>query len=178
MDDNLKEIIKILVDQLNQHNYNYYVLDNPTISDSEYDKLYRQLQDLENSYPHLILDDSPTQRVGYPVSTKFNKVKIGIPMLSLTNGFFDQDIAKFDKDNRNIIKEDIEYTLEPKFDGLAIGILYKDGNLICAYTRGDGYEGEDVTKNVRSIRTVPLSIPIKGISNFKLISIQCFVKAP
>ena len=135
MDDNLKEIIKILVYQLNQHNYNYYVLDNPTISDSEYDKLYRQLQDLENSYPHLILDDSPTQRVGYPVSTEFNKVKIGIPMLSLTNGFFDQDIAKFDKDNRNIIKEDIEYTLEPKFDGLAIGILYKDGNLICAYTR-------------------------------------------
>lgn len=163
MNEQIKDKLNSLKLDINKHNYNYYVLDNPTILDKEFDSLINEVIEIETKYPELITDDSPTQRVGYPVSTEFEKVKFKKPMLSLTNGFLDEDINKFHSSNKDVIKDDIEYTIEPKYDGLAVGILYKNGKLIKAYTRGDGYEGENVTNNVKSIRSIPISIPVNGV---------------
>ena len=157
--DNIKHEIEQLVRDLNYHCYRYYVLDSPVISDEEYDRLYFHLKDLEDKY-HYILPDSPTQRVGAPPLDKFEKVKHTEPMLSLDNAFTYDDLEEFDKRIRKLLKsdEDIEYTVEPKYDGLAIELTYRDGLLFKASTRGDGYEGEDVTRNVRTIRSVPMKI--------------------
>lgn len=157
--DNIKHEIEQLVRDLNYHSYCYHVLDSPVISDEEYDRLYFHLKDLEDKY-HYILPDSPTQRVGAPPLDKFEKVKHTEPMLSLDNAFTYDDLEEFDKRIRKLLKsdEDIEYTVEPKYDGLAIELTYRDGLLFKASTRGDGYEGEDVTRNVRTIRSVPMKI--------------------
>jgi len=143
---------------LHRHNYLYYVMDDPEISDSEYDRMMQMLIELETAYPDLSSHDSPTLRVGAPPLEKFETVKHSIPMLSLDNGFSDTDIIDFDrrvKKNLNI-DDDIIYTAEPKLDGVAVELVYENGRLATASTRGDGITGEMITTNVRTIASVPL----------------------
>ena len=156
--DRKNEIEKLVMD-LNEHSRRYYVLDSPTISDAEYDKLFRRLQELEEQY-HYILPDSPTQRVGASPLDKFEKVKHTDPMLSLGNAFTHDEVREFDKRVKKILKTDqqIEYTIEPKYDGLAMELTYRNGILLRASTRGDGFEGEDVTNNIKTIKAIPLRI--------------------
>lgn len=157
--EHIRKEIAGLVKELNDHSYRYHVLDSPVISDAEYDRHYRRLRELEEHYGH-ILPDSPTQRVGAAPSEKFEKVKHTEPMLSLDNAFSHDELKEFDKKVRKILNtnDDIEYTVEPKYDGLAMELTYRNGLLMKASTRGDGYEGEDVTRNIRTIREVPLRI--------------------
>lgn len=157
-EDKKKEIEKLVKD-LNYHCYRYYVLDSPVISDEEYDKLYFRLKELEKKY-HYIFPDSPTKRIGAPPLDKFEKVRHTEPMLSLDNAFSYDEVREFDERVKRFLKSDqeIEYTVEPKYDGLAIELIYIKGLLYRASTRGDGYEGEDVTQNIRTIRSVPLKI--------------------
>jgi len=155
----IKKEIEQLVKELNEHSYRYYVLDAPVIPDAEYDRLFRRLQELEERN-HYILPDSPTQRVGAPPLDKFEKVKHTEPMLSLGNAFSHDEVREFDKRVKRVLKTDdeIEYTVEPKYDGLAMELTYRKGILVRASTRGDGFEGEDVTRNIRTIRAVPLRL--------------------
>ncbi|HEB74862.1 MAG TPA: NAD-dependent DNA ligase LigA [Nitrospirae bacterium] len=148
-----------LVRELNYHCYRYYVLDSPVISDEEYDRLFLRLKKLEEEYG-FVLPDSPTRRVGAPPLDKFEKVRHTEPMLSLDNAFSHEDVREFDARVRRFLgtDEEIEYTVEPKYDGLAIELTYREGILLRASTRGDGYVGEDVTQNIRTIRSVPLKI--------------------
>jgi len=157
-EDKRKEIGK-LVKELNYHCYRYYVIDSPVISDEEYDRLYLRLKELEEKYNY-ILPDSPTQRIGAPPLDKFEKVRHTEPMLSLDNAFSYDEVREFDERVKRFLKSeaDVEYTVEPKYDGLAIELTYRDGFLYRASTRGDGYEGEEVTKNIRTIKSVPLKI--------------------
>lgn len=149
-----------LREQLNLHNYRYYVLDDPLVPDSEYDRLMRELQALEQQYPELIIPASPTQRVGAEPLAGFAEVRHQIPMLSLDNAFSDSDMIDFDRRIRERLGKtgEIVYTAEPKLDGLAISLRYESGSLIQAATRGDGSRGEDVTHNVRTIPSVPLQL--------------------
>jgi DNA ligase (NAD+) len=158
----IKKEIEQLVKDLNEHAYRYYVLDAPVISDAEYDKLFRRLKDLEEQHGY-VLPDSPTQRVGAPPLEKFKKVKHTEQMLSLDNAFSHDEIREFDARVKRFLKtdEDIEYTVEPKYDGLAMELTYKNGILDHASTRGDGIEGEDVTTNIRTIKASRRS-PIPG----------------
>ena len=153
----MKERIDELVELLNEANYNYHVLDNPTITDQEFDKLLRELFILEEKYPELIRDDSPTHRIGGVVLDEFQKVTHKIPMMSLGNVFNEDEIKLFD--NR-IKKEGInpEYVCELKIDGLSVSLHYEKGKLITAATRGDGTTGEDITNNVKTIKTIPLTL--------------------
>ncbi len=157
--DNIKKEINRFVAEINEHNYRYYVLDAPVISDAEYDRLFRQLKELEEQYGYAV-PNSPTQRVGAPPLEKFNKVKHTEPMLSLDNAFSHEEIRDFDLRIKRVLKSDneVEYTVEPKYDGLAMELTYHKGILVRASTRGDGYEGEDVTQNVRTIKAIPLKI--------------------
>src|SRR5713101_188174 len=141
------------------HNYRYYVLDAPTIPDAEYDKLFGELVELEAAYPELVTPDSPTQRVGGMPLGEFPQVTHRTPMLSLNNAFTDEDVIGFDRRVREGLgKEEIEYAAEPKFDGLAISLLYDRGRFVRGSTRGDGYTGEDVTANLRTVRSIPLRL--------------------
>lgn len=154
-----KKEIRNLVNELNYHCHRYYVLDSPVITDREYDRLYRQLKDFEQE-TGLILPESPTQRVGAPPLEKFVKVKHTEPMLSLDNAFSFDEVREFDQRVKRFLKsdEDIEYTVEPKYDGLAIELTYKKGIFVRASTRGDGSVGEDVTHNIRTVKAVPLKV--------------------
>jgi len=146
------------------HNHRYYVLDDPTVSDAEYDRLFRELQELESAHPELMSPDSPTQRVGAKALTDFPPVTHRVAMLSLNNGFTDEEVAAFDKRIRESLDvAEVEYACEPKFDGLAVTLTYQDGRLIQGATRGDGYTGEDVTANLRTIPSVPLRISAQGL---------------
>jgi DNA ligase (NAD+) len=149
-----------LRDELNRHNYAYHVLDNPTIPDVEYDKLFRELQSLEDAHPELITPDSPTQRVGAAPLSQFAQVRHSVPMLSINNGFAEADIIAFDRRTREALKADVEveYATELKFDGLAINLRYEDGMLVQAATRGDGNTGENVTASIRTVRAIPLRL--------------------
>lgn len=146
--------------ELNRHNHAYYVLDNPTIPDAEYDKLFSELQAIEAAHPELITSDSPTQRVGGAPLPQFAQVRHSVPMLSINNGFTEADIIAFDRRTRDALKNDaeVEYATELKFDGLAINLRYEDGVLVQAATRGDGATGENVTANIRTIRAIPLRL--------------------
>jgi DNA ligase (NAD+) len=157
--DNLKKEIEKLVKDLNYHCYRYHVLDSPVISDEEYDRLYRHLSDLEEQNDY-VLQDSPTQRVGAPPLDKFDKVKHTEPMLSLGNAFSHDEVREFDQRTKRFLKSDeaVQYTVEPKYDGLAIELTYKNGLLQRASTRGDGSFGENVTRNIRTVKAVPLKI--------------------
>ncbi|MEW6715652.1 MAG: NAD-dependent DNA ligase LigA [Nitrospirota bacterium] len=157
--ESIKHEIDKLVKDLNYHCYRYYVLDSPVISDEEYDKAYRHLKELEEKY-HYVLPDSPTQRVGAPALDKFTKVKHTEPMLSLDNAFSHDEVREFDERVKRFLKSnnEIEYTVEPKYDGLAMELTYRNGVLHKASTRGDGFEGEDVTVNIKTIKAVPLKI--------------------
>lgn len=146
--------------QLNEYNYHYYVLDEPIISDAEYDELYKKLKEIETHHPELITIDSPTQRVGAKPLKAFAELKHVVPMLSLDNAFADEDVVAFDQriKDRLKINHDIEYVCEPKLDGLAVTMHYQHGVLIKAATRGDGETGEDITENIRTIAMVPLCL--------------------
>jgi DNA ligase (NAD+) len=149
-----------LREQLQYHNYRYYVLDDPQIPDAEYDRLLRELQALETEYPELLTADSPTQRVGAAPLAQFEEVVHAVPMLSLGNAFSEQEVADFDRRARERlgVEGDVDYAAEPKLDGLAVNLRYQDGVLVSAATRGDGTRGENVTANVRTIRAVPLRL--------------------
>ncbi len=159
-DDKLRREIETLHQQIYDHNYRYYVLDDPSVTDADYDKLFQQLKKLEEKHPELISPDSPTQRVGAPPLKIFSNVTHSIPMLSLDNAFTEEDILAFDQriHERLHIEAPIEYSCEPKLDGLAISLRYENGSLVQAATRGDGSVGEDVTDNIKTIRTVPLTL--------------------
>ena len=143
------------------HDYRYYVLDDPIISDAEYDALRRELKVLEEQYPQFVLPDSPSRRIGSPriSNTKFPKVEYEIPMPSITDAWSDDEILAFDArvKTRLSVKE-VSYTCEPKYDGLSCSLRYKNGLLFQGSTRGDGHIGEDVTPNVRTIRSIPLRL--------------------
>ncbi len=146
-------------EQINEYNYRYYVLDDPTVPDAEYDRLMRALENLEQEHPDLITTDSPTQRVGAKPSGAFSEVVHEIPMLSLGNAFEAEEVMNFDRRVRERLSIcETEYVVEPKLDGLAISLIYKNGKLIRAATRGDGTRGEDVTSNIRTIKAIPLHL--------------------
>lgn len=156
-----KQRIEELTQEINKHNYNYYVLDNPTISDFEYDKLMKELIDLEERHPEFKLPDSPTQRVGGAVLKGFKEVVHKTPKLSLGNVFDENDIRDFDNRVRKALQQDVEYVLELKIDGLTVVLNYEDGLLVQGATRGDGVRGEDVTANLKTVRSIPLSLSEK-----------------
>ncbi len=149
-----------LREELRNHNYRYYVLDDPDVPDAEYDRLLRELEDLERKHPDLVTPDSPTQRVGSEPVPGFGEVRHKVAMLSLANAFGADEIRDFDRRVRERlgVSDELEYFAEPKLDGLAISVRYQQGVLVQAATRGDGSRGEDVTHNVRTIRSVPLTL--------------------
>ena len=152
----IKEEISKLVSLLNKYSYDYYVEDNPQISDTEYDTLYKQLEKLEEKHPEFILENSPTQRVGDKVLDEFEKITHKVPMLSLSNTFSTEDLRDFDSRVKKLVPNDkVEYICELKIDGLAISINYENGKLVSAATRGDGTVGEDVTENIKTIFSIP-----------------------
>ena len=157
-----KKRIGELTDAVNYHNYRYYMLDDPVISDFEFDKLAKELSVLEAAYPQYVREDSPSKRVGGAVSEKFGQVKHNIPMLSLDNTYSKDDVEEFDKKIKRFLDigaaEEIEYECELKFDGLAVELIYKNGIFFQGSTRGDGTVGEDVTANLRTINTIPLKL--------------------
>ncbi len=149
--------VAILRDEISSHDYRYYVLAQPTVSDQEYDTLFKELVDLEHKFPELITMDSPTQRVGESAVASFEKIAHRLPMLSLANSYSAEDLVAFDERIRKALgkKEPLVYFCEPKFDGLAIELIYESGILTGALTRGDGTTGENVISNVRTIRAIP-----------------------
>lgn len=168
----MKQQIDQLKEQLSYHNYRYYVLDDPVIADVQYDALLRQLQTLEAAHPELITLDSPTQRVGAAPVSAFNTVAHAIPMLSLGNAFDEKELVAFDKRVSDLLRTEgilkpnqtVSYNAEYKFDGLAVNLRYEDGVLVRGSTRGDGYLGEDITSNVRTIPSVPLRLQTQGLN--------------
>lgn len=161
---NPAERVRQLRTEIEHHNYRYFVLDDPEVSDAEFDRLVRELRELEAEHPELVTDDSPTQRVGGAAVSEFGEVRHRIPMLSLENAFEPDDVVAFDRRVRERLgsDEDVSYACEPKMDGLAVSIVYEDGLLVQAATRGDGTTGEDVTHNVRTIKSIPLRLHGKG----------------
>ena len=153
-----KELIIQLQNELRQHNYSYYVLDEPTISDYDFDIKLKQLQNLELQYPELQTSDSPTQRVGGEVTKNFNTIKHAQRMYSLDNSYSKQDLFDWEKRLKKLIDTPLKYTCELKYDGASISITYKNGSLFRALTRGDGNQGDDVTANVKTIKSVPLKL--------------------
>ncbi len=149
---------------IEDHNYRYYVLDDPSVPDAEYDRLMQRLRQLEATFPDLITPESPTQRVGAMPSDSFATVEHRLPMLSLDNAFEEQDLVDFDRRVRDRLKreEEVTYCCEPKLDGIAISIWYEDGRLIRGVTRGDGYSGEDITPNVKTVANIPLKLRGEG----------------
>ena len=146
--------------ELGRHAHAYYVLDNPTLPDAEYDAMFRELQALESAHPELISPDSPTQRVGGAPLPEFSQVQHAVPMLSINNGFSEDDILGFDRRVREALESEsaVDYACELKFDGLAINLRYEQGVLVQAATRGDGSTGEDVSANIRTVRSIPLKL--------------------
>lgn len=153
----IKQRIDYLVDIINEANYNYHVLDNPTITDQEYDKYLRELYTLEEKYPDLVREDSPTKKIGGEVIEDFKKITHDKPMMSLSNVFNEEEVRLFDE---RIKKEGIipEYVCELKIDGLSVSLKYKNGKFVSAATRGDGITGEDITHNAKTIKTIPLKL--------------------
>ena len=147
--------------QLREWNYRYYVLDDPSVPDAEYDRYLRQLQGFEEQFPELVTEDSPTQRVGSKPLSQFSQVTHEVPMLSLDNAFDATELVDFERRLRDRLGEPdlaIEYSCEPKLDGIAVSLLYRDGILERGATRGDGTTGEDITQNVRTIPSIPLQL--------------------
>lgn len=160
MSQSLLQQVQQLRQQLEQYSYQYYVLDNPSVPDAEYDRLYRQLQQIEAEHPELVTVDSPTQRVGATALAKFGQINHVIPMLSLDNAFDEAEFHAFCKRMADRLDSDAAFSFccEPKLDGLAVSIRYENGILVQAATRGDGFTGEDITSNVKTIRAIPLRL--------------------
>ena len=158
----IQKIIQDLRDELNQHNHNYYVLDTPTISDFEFDQKLKQLQDLEAQYPEFFDDNSPTQRVGGTITKNFNTVVHDYRMYSLDNSYSKEDLLDWEVRLQKVLGNvELQYTCELKYDGASISITYENGKLKRAVTRGDGFQGDDVTSNIKTIKSIPLQL--KGI---------------
>lgn len=156
----LQQRLKELRQRISKLSYEYYTLDNPTVTDYEYDMLYRELETIEKEHPEWVTPDSPTQRVGSAIASGFEKYTHDRPMLSLGDVFSDDELREFDQRVRSELGgDDVEYVVELKIDGLAVNLIYEHGQFIRGVTRGDGLVGEDVTNNVRTIRTIPLHIP-------------------
>ncbi|HAA47128.1 MAG TPA: DNA ligase (NAD(+)) LigA, partial [Synergistaceae bacterium] len=152
--------------EIEHHNYLYYVLDQPEISDETYDGLMRELREVEERFPELVVPESPTQRVGGEPLDEFEKVRHEVPMLSLENAFSEDELWSFFKRTKSVLSRDkLEYFCELKIDGLAVSLLYENGRLVRGATRGNGLVGEDVTNNIRTISSVPLKTvkPVEGI---------------
>ena len=148
-----------LVEQLNEHNYRYAVLNDPTISDREYDTLMRELSDLEARHPDLIQLDSPTQRVTSDLTRDFPTVQHGVPMLSLDNTYSEDELRDFeDRIRRELPDEELQYVAELKIDGVALSLIYENGLLTRGVTRGNGTQGEDITPNVKTIKSIPIRL--------------------
>lgn len=167
MDKNgIKKQIDALRKKLNYHNYRYYVLDDPVISDEEYDLMMLELKQLEKENPEFFDPNSPTVRVGGNVISKFEKIEHKIPMLSLEDGFSNNEIIEFDRRVKRVLSldenQDITYFVEPKFDGLSVCLIYENGRLVNASTRGDGHIGENVTQNIRTIKSIPLELIVQN----------------
>jgi DNA ligase (NAD+) len=160
MDKQIREKLASLREQIRYHNHRYHVLDDPEISDAAYDRLFRELSDLERAHPELIIPDSPTQRVGAGPHETFTPVRHGMAMLSLENAFNEKELVDFDTRIRNFLGFDavLSYTVEPKIDGVAVELVYEKGALTVASTRGDGTVGENITQNVKTILSVPLTL--------------------
>ena len=148
---------------INEYQYRYYVLDDPAISDAEFDKLVKELQTIEEEHPEFITPDSPTQRVGGQLSSAFRSVPHTRAVLSLSNAFSEQELRAFDRKARELVQADrLDYVMEPKIDGLSVILRYENGRFALALTRGDGVSGEDVTQNVKTIKSVPLVLRDTG----------------
>jgi len=155
--------------EIEAHNHAYYVLDSPTISEAEFDQLFRELEGLERDYPGLVTPDSPTQRVSGEPAAEFATVTHKVPMLSLNNALTEQEAEAFDRRVREGLGvQRVEYAVEPKFDGLAVSIVYEDGRLTAGATRGDGYTGENVTANLRTVHAIPLQLPRQAPPYFEV----------
>ena len=164
-----KQRIEELRKIINYHNYRYYVLDSPEISDAEYDELMRELKQLESEHPELITPDSPTQRIGAPPVEEFGVVEHPEPLLSLANAFSYEELAAWHKRASNLLAgRSFDLACEPKIDGLAVALTYVDGLLVTGATRGDGYRGENITQNLRTIRSIPLSVPKEAPPRFEV----------
>jgi DNA ligase (NAD+) len=153
-----KQKIEQLSKEIEEHNYNYYVLSNPTISDYDFDQLLEQLIKLEKEHPEYLRGDSPSQRVGGQITKNFKTVKHKYPMLSLGNTYSEEELIDFDDRVKKALHTEYEYVCELKYDGVAIGLTYVDGILTQAITRGDGEQGDDVTTNVKTIKSIPLKL--------------------
>ena len=156
--ENAKKRIEELTEKLREHNYKYYVLSAPEISDYEFDIMLKELEQLEETYPEFKYPDSPTQRVGGEPTKEFKTVTHKYPMLSLGNSYSEEEIKEFDARVRKLVNGEVEYTCEHKYDGVAIGLTYINGRLTAAVTRGDGVQGDDVTNNVKTIKSIPLRL--------------------
>ncbi|MBT8131867.1 MAG: NAD-dependent DNA ligase LigA, partial [Gammaproteobacteria bacterium] len=167
-----------LREEIEHHNYRYYVLNDPDVADAEYDRLLRELQELESQHKELVTPDSPTQRVGAEPAEQFSQVQHEVPMLSLDNVFDEQELRDFDRRVTERLKsnEKIAYAAEPKLDGLAVSLRYEKGLLIRGATRGDGTTGEDVTHNVRTIKSIPLRL--RGKNHPAVVEIRGEVYLP
>ena len=164
-----KQRIEELRKIINYHNYRYYVLDSPEISDAEYDELMRELKQLESEHPELITPDSPTQRIGAPPVEEFGVVEHPEPLLSLANAFSYEELAAWHKRASNLLAgRSFDLACEPKIDGLAVALTYVDGLLVTGATRGDGYRGENITQNLRTVRSIPLSVPKEAPPRFEV----------
>jgi DNA ligase (NAD+) len=173
-DDKVIAEYKKLKDEINHHNRLYYVEDRPVISDAEYDRLFDRLLELEKQYPELVTPDSPSQRVGFPPSKKFEPVPHRIPMLSLQKVTSMEEFIEFDRRVRQGLEteEEIEYVTEPKLDGVAVELVYENGILVTGSTRGDGFTGENVTPNLKTIKNVPLMISERAAKSYPLLEVR------
>jgi len=166
-------ILKIR-EEINNNNYNYYVLNDPIISDSEYDALLRELEELESAHPELITADSPTQRIGAAPLSEFGTIQHNIPMQSLANAMNDEELAAFDKRVQKLLEanSDIYYIAEPKLDGIGVELVYENGEFIHGSTRGDGVTGEDITQNLKTIKAIPLKLRNENYSIPSLLEVR------
>src|SRR5690606_11363172 len=154
--NNMEEHILKLREELNEHNYNYYVLDTPTISDFEFDKKLKELETLENQYPEFFDINSPTKRVGGDITKNFETIPHEHRMYSLDNSYSKEDLLDWETRIKKMIDGDIQYVCELKYDGASISLTYENGLLVKAVTRGDGFQGDNITANVKTIKSVPL----------------------
>jgi DNA ligase (NAD+) len=167
--ENARQRIEKLRDTINHHNYRYYVLDSPEVSDAEYDELMKELRQLEAEHPELVTPDSPTQRIGAPPVEAFGVVQHPRPLLSLANAFSYEELAAWHKRVSNLLGgRHFDLVCEPKIDGLAVALTYVDGMLVTGATRGDGYRGEDITQNLKTVKSIPLSVSREAPSRFEV----------
>ena len=169
---NIKKRIKELRSLIEKHNYHYYILDDPLVSDNEWDNLFKELESIEQEYPELVEKDSPTQRVGATPIDNFKTIKHRTPMLSLSNAMSNDELILFDGRMKKLLNSsnDIEYMAEPKLDGIGVELIYEGGVFTTGLTRGDGFEGEDITQNLRTIRSLPLKL--LGQEHPKLLEVR------